>query len=750
MKPIKIITLISIILLLLPFTVSGLLGYYHEQNIGISTGNNNYELRNPTSVTSTLEYIYIVDSLNNRIQVFNKNNTYVTTIGGIFGSGDYSLKYPRDLAIDGDIIYIADTENNRIQIFKGISYYGTIGTYGTENGNFKYPTGVETDENGTLYVADKNNNRIQIFYPNGTYKTKIGYNNGTGNYEFQAPTDIAVTSKNDILVIDSKNNRIQIYNNDLTYKKTIGGTEGVGDYQFNNPNGISIDDYDNIYVSDTGNNRIQIFSKDYKYSKTLFYNGQSEFALSKPSNSYVDYRTLYIADTGNNKIKIFRMDCLTNSDCYDKNPGTIDTCIKTSTENYCKNEQITNCVTGDNYCPITCTYKTDYDCTPECGNNICEKDENQTCCIDCGNKEGYSCANNFLYEKIPVCGDGVLDDNEICCLDSGCKEGYTCVDDYTCRIDGTCGDRTCNWNENEKNCCTDCNYCLPGYTCITNQCSPSNINKIQNYCENDASCNDNNTCTKNTCNLYPRYCITETIEQCINDDSCCQSPCTHLNDNDCQKPIAPEKTYGAICGNKQCDILESTETCCIDCGCKTDYECGKETNKCEKTKELLIKESIEKQDSFKTKDMNLKDNGFTLISSAIITDTLENNNIIKFVYTYSNNKQETVNIEGIADGSGYITYIEGSYVNITIYFVYAFIFFIIFIIILFLYIRQKLIKKEIKKTKDKTRKIFNDHITEFDQLIDNLKNNEKGFLKRRLNRWENEVKETYKKDKSED
>ena len=67
-------------------------------------------------------------------------------------------------------------------------------------------------------------------------------------------------------------------------------------------------------------------------------------------------------------------ECLIDEDCDDEDPSTEDIC--NGTPKKCLHNTITECITGDDYCPINCDYSTDEDCELtdpikiECGENI--------------------------------------------------------------------------------------------------------------------------------------------------------------------------------------------------------------------------------------------------------------------------------------------------------------------------------------------------------------------------------------------
>ena len=78
-------------------------------------------------------------------------------------------------------VYVADTGNNRIVVFDknarylfqfgglGVAKPATGGRGSWEPGRMNYPTDVTTDEAGNVYVADFRNDQIQAFDPDGKF-----------------------------------------------------------------------------------------------------------------------------------------------------------------------------------------------------------------------------------------------------------------------------------------------------------------------------------------------------------------------------------------------------------------------------------------------------------------------------------------------------------------------------------------------------------------------------------------------------
>jgi hypothetical protein len=104
-------------------------------------------------------------------------------------------------------IYIADSKNNRIQVFNQCGVYKTkYGEKGNQEGQFKEPCGVTVLEDGDIAVADTGNNRVQILTKdhedNLIYRRQISTK--------APPYDVVSDYKGNIIVSTTKRT-IEIY-----------------------------------------------------------------------------------------------------------------------------------------------------------------------------------------------------------------------------------------------------------------------------------------------------------------------------------------------------------------------------------------------------------------------------------------------------------------------------------------------------------------------------------------------------------
>jgi hypothetical protein len=100
---------------------------------------------------------------------------FVKTIGSLESDDENVLFYmPSDIAFDTQgHVYVLDFGNHRIQKFDSEGrYISTIGRKGQGPGEFQYPQSIDLDADGYLYVSDPGNRKIQVLKPDGSlFKT---------------------------------------------------------------------------------------------------------------------------------------------------------------------------------------------------------------------------------------------------------------------------------------------------------------------------------------------------------------------------------------------------------------------------------------------------------------------------------------------------------------------------------------------------------------------------------------------------
>jgi uncharacterized protein YjiK len=215
--------------------------------------------------------VYVVDSGNHRVQIYDENGNYVDTLGeGNWGAGDYQFDDPHSVAVDGDgNIYVADHLNHRIQIYDSDLVYratlGETGVSGTDNAHFDRPHGVAVDSAGNVYVADTYNNRVQKCTVTGDAGTCARFAGVTGEAgddfdHFSTPYEVTVDHRGHVYVTDPWNDRIQVFDSDGAYLTTVGGLWGSNIGRFRTATGVTVDNQGNLYIADKDNHRVQKFA----------------------------------------------------------------------------------------------------------------------------------------------------------------------------------------------------------------------------------------------------------------------------------------------------------------------------------------------------------------------------------------------------------------------------------------------------------------------------------------------------------
>lgn len=169
-------------------------------------------LMRPTGIAVSENRIYVIDTYGNKIYIFSKNDGTLLSHFGKNGVGPGEFHYPTNIFIgrDGDL-YVTDSLNFRIQIFdREGNFISGFGRHGDAAGSFSKPKGIAVDSDGNIYVADAEFDNIQIFDRYGNLLLFFG-NTGRKKGEMVLPAGLFIDDMDRIYVADSYNKRIQIF-----------------------------------------------------------------------------------------------------------------------------------------------------------------------------------------------------------------------------------------------------------------------------------------------------------------------------------------------------------------------------------------------------------------------------------------------------------------------------------------------------------------------------------------------------------
>jgi len=260
------------------------------------------------------QLVYVADSNNGRLQVFDTDGNFVGKAGALGQPGDPgTFAHLRRVAVasDGDV-WGADLWGWRLERFDrtatGWDYAQTIGGGApplTDAAVFHENRGIATALDGTVAVADTVHHRIVRMTANGQVLNACGQR-GYGNGEYNWPRGVAIDqSTGEIWVADTKQSRLQVIKPDCSFVK-VWGFPGSGTYNLNWPMAVTIRQTDRFaFVVDTRNSRIKSYrvsNKSYVANYGALGSGSGQFnnprgiAVS-PVNGHI-----FVADTGNNRV----------------------------------------------------------------------------------------------------------------------------------------------------------------------------------------------------------------------------------------------------------------------------------------------------------------------------------------------------------------------------------------------------------------------------------------------------------------
>jgi sugar lactone lactonase YvrE len=130
-------------------------------------GTNDGEFNAPNGITTDKEgNIYVVDTGNQRVQIFDKQGKFVKIINGSNnGQGESVFVNPRGIGIDSSgKMYVVSNLTHMVYGFdKDGKKIFQMGGMGEQNGQFYLPNGLFIDSKDNVYVTDTLNLRIQVF-----------------------------------------------------------------------------------------------------------------------------------------------------------------------------------------------------------------------------------------------------------------------------------------------------------------------------------------------------------------------------------------------------------------------------------------------------------------------------------------------------------------------------------------------------------------------------------------------------------
>ncbi|KAI6656266.1 hypothetical protein LOD99_11301 [Oopsacas minuta] len=234
--------------------------------------------------------IYVADSGNNCVKVFDCNGKIVFKFGDEEGEG--KMNGPTGIAICRDRILITQRNDCILNYHVNGEFISRIGKPGRGALEFDFLRGLTFDEsNGEVYICDSDNNRIQILSKELTYKTQFG------RYNLKFPVDVKLT-KQFIYILDRSNRCLHLYDYNLILHKSII-SKFLDKLQMNYPWFFCIDNSNNILTTNFTSHYICIFNPQLEFTHKI--------SKAYPTGITVDNRgrVIVVCDGGPHHLNIY-------------------------------------------------------------------------------------------------------------------------------------------------------------------------------------------------------------------------------------------------------------------------------------------------------------------------------------------------------------------------------------------------------------------------------------------------------------
>lgn len=213
------------------------------------------QLNLPMGVAATPDgsRIFVVDSGNARVQVFQPTGDPYLGWWGRRGEGYGQFWQPRDVAVspDGRFVYVVDAGRSVVLQYRLDERFclkaqcenrplQEWGGPGKGPGLFLNPTGLSVDARGNVYVADEGASDVEIFTPDGSQWLATIGGPGSDPDKLNHPRDVAVGPNAEVWVADTNRDRIAIFGPDGKLRRQIMNLGSRVEDKLFKPSGIAV------------------------------------------------------------------------------------------------------------------------------------------------------------------------------------------------------------------------------------------------------------------------------------------------------------------------------------------------------------------------------------------------------------------------------------------------------------------------------------------------------------------------------
>ena len=162
------------------------------------------------AVDGAAQRIYVSDTLRDEVFILDLQGNVLDRFGKT-GQGEGEFNLPTELRLSGQQLLVVDSMNFRVQAFDRAGQFEfSIGKIGDTTGAIFRPKAVSIDSEGDVYVVDALWGVVQVFNRQGQLLYTFG-EKGTHAGEFQLPSGLFIDHDDHVYVVDSFNRRVQVF-----------------------------------------------------------------------------------------------------------------------------------------------------------------------------------------------------------------------------------------------------------------------------------------------------------------------------------------------------------------------------------------------------------------------------------------------------------------------------------------------------------------------------------------------------------
>lgn len=320
-RKIKVSTMINIVLTLIIVLMIGFGWYYLRGKNPVDTvqsvvagslpkpkylftiyGPQQKPFRAPLSTYVASNKIYVADTDNSRVMIYDYNGRYLAQFGKK-GNVPGSMVSPAAVMVLNNEIYVVDITQAIVIV------YDMDGKYKRILGNLQFVKPVSIAYgNERFYILDTGSMGVNILDKNGKMIKFFG-KQGDKPGEFYCPDGLEIRD-NKLYVADSNNNRIQIFDLDGKFLEEWKGSDGKGAGGYSIPRGIAFDRQGNLYTAEMLNNSVSITDtkginlSSFSYAEPP--TDEIEDTMNVPTSVFIDSdNRLYVTEMGGSRILVY-------------------------------------------------------------------------------------------------------------------------------------------------------------------------------------------------------------------------------------------------------------------------------------------------------------------------------------------------------------------------------------------------------------------------------------------------------------